>query len=137
MRDAATESGRRGELLRFIVVGVASNALGYCVYLLITWMGMTPKTAMSLMYAIGVGTAFVGNWRYTFASRTGFRHAAPRYLAAHLLGYFVNLGIHFLGDRIGLPHQLSQGVGICVVAVLLFVLFRQFVFTEPASPAYR
>lgn len=136
MREAGTPASRRGELLRFIVVGVASNALGYGLYLLITYLGVPPKAAMSLMYAIGVGTGFVGNWRYTFASRAGFRHAAPRYLAAHVLGYLVNLGIHFLGDRLSAPHQLSQAVGICVVAVLLFVLFRHYVFQTPPRALY-
>jgi putative flippase GtrA len=136
MREGGTPAERRGELFRFIVVGVASNALGYGLYLLVTYLGMPPKAAMSLMYAIGVGTGFVGNWRYTFASRTGLRYAAPRYLAAHLLGYLVNLGVHLLGDRLGFPHQLSQAVGICVVAVLLFVLFRHFVFPSPPSAVY-
>jgi|EndMetStandDraft_8_1072994.scaffolds.fasta_scaffold160384_2 putative flippase GtrA len=137
MHEALKPAGRRGELFRFIVVGVGSNALGYGLYLLVTYLGVPPKAAMSLMYAIGVGTGFVGNWRYTFGSRTGLRHAAPRYLAAHLLGYLVNFGIHLLGDRFGFPHQLSQAVGICVVAALLFVLFRHFVFPRPTGPVYR
>lgn len=136
MRDAGNRDRRRGELWRFIVVGVVSNALGYCLYLLVTWLGMPPKAAMSMMYTIGVTTGFIGNWRYTFRHHTGFRHAAPRYVAAHLLGYLVNLGIHFAGDRLGLPHQLSQAMGICIVAVLLFVLFRHFVFPNPPRAAY-
>ena len=137
MHKPATRPGPRAQLLRFVAVGVASNALGYGLYLLVTWAGMPPKVAMSLMYAIGVGSGFIGNWRYAFANRAGLRHALPRYLAAHLLGYLVNLGIHLLGDRFGAPHQLSQAVGICVVAAILFLLFRYFVFSEPARTAYR
>ena len=131
MGEAITPTGRRGELFRFIVVGMASNMLGYCIYLLVTHLGMPPKMSMSLMYTIGVWTGYFGNLRYTFANRSGVGNTAPRYLAAQLCGYLVNLGIHLLGDRFGLPHQLSQAVGIGVVAVLLFLLFRTFVFRTP------
>ena len=124
----------RSQAFRYLQVGLAGNALGYLLYLLLAFLGFYPKVAMSVMYGLGMAVGFVGNWRYTFSKRSGIRHSLPRYLAAHLLGYLVNLSIHLLGEQLGIPHQLCQAVGIAMVAVLLFVLFRQYVFQiQPPS----
>jgi len=119
------------QLLRYGLVGVISNAVIYFVYLLITYLGVEPKTAMTLVYIIGASIGFIGNRKWTFAHRGDFSSAALRYMLAHLSGYLLNFLILFtFVDRLGYAHQWVQAVAIMIVAGFLFVVFKYFVFRE-------
>lgn len=119
------------QLIRYGLVGVASNAAIYFVYLLITHLGVEPKTAMTLVYIIGASIGFVGNRKWTFAHRGDSSSAAMRYVLAHLLGYLLNFMILFtFVDRLGYAHQWVQAVAIIIVAGFLFIVFKYFVFRE-------
>ena len=123
--------GRRpaGQLLRYGLVGAASNISGYLVYLLITYFGVEPKLTMTLVYAAAATIGYVGNRQWAFAHKGAVLGSSARYLIAHLLGYTLNLSILYIFvDRLGYAHQWVQAVAIAVVAGFLFVLFRYFVF---------
>ena len=55
------------QLWRYGLVGLSQNAIGYGLYLLVTWLGLPPKTAVSILYVVGVLISFFGNRRFTFA----------------------------------------------------------------------
>ncbi len=117
------------QLFRYALVGIASNLAGYLLYLLITHAGVAPKLAMTLLYAVGAALGFVGNRTFTFGHTAAVRQAGLRYVLSHLLGYFINLAIQIIMvDKLGFAHQLAQALGICVVAVFLFLMFKFFVF---------
>lgn len=119
------------QLIRYCLVGVASNVTIYLVYLLITYLGVEPKTAMTLVYIIGASIGFIGNRKWTFAHRGGSSSAALRYVLAHLLGYLLNLFILVtFVDRLGYAHQWVQAAAIIIVAGFLFIVFKYFVFHE-------
>lgn len=121
-----------GQLARFGVVGLASNSFGYLVYLLITHWGIEPKRTMTLLYTIGASIGYFGNRRWTFAHK-GLYGAGRRYVVAYLLGYLTNLLLLFtLVDRLGYSHQWVQAVAIFVVAGLLFLAMKYFVFPQGA-----
>lgn len=61
------------QLVRYGVIGLASNAIGYVLYLLLTSLGMEPKMAMSLLYGIGVLQTFLFNKRWTFGHQGAHR----------------------------------------------------------------
>lgn len=114
---------------RYGVVGVLNNLLGYLIYLVITWMGVDPKLAVTIMYPIGAATAYFGHAKYAFQYQGNLGHGLLRYVLAHLIGYSVNVAMLYeLSDRLGYPHQTVQAAAILVVAGVLYVLFRLFVF---------
>lgn len=118
-----------GQLLRYGVVGAASNLAGYLVYLAVTYMGVEPKTAMTFLYAAGATFGFFGNRQWAFSHTGSFWRAAGRYALAHCCGYLLNFSLLYVFvDRLGYPHQAVQAVAIFVVAGFLFVAFRYFVF---------
>lgn len=122
------------QLIRYGLVGVMSNLTMYFVYLLITYLGVEPKTAMTLMYIIGATIGFVGNRKWTFAHRGDSSSAALRYVLAHLFGYLLNLLILFtFVDRLGYAHQWVQAMAIIIVAGCLFIIFKYFVFSAKYS----
>lgn len=123
-----SQKGRR-QLLRYAVVGVLTNSLGYVAYLVSTYVGGTPKSTMTTLYIIGVLISFLANRSFTFQHNGPIGAAGMRFLAAHLMGYLLNLFLLFvLVDKLSFPHQYIQGMAIIIVAFFLFVLSRAFVF---------
>ncbi len=117
------------QMVRYFVVGVLNNLLGYLIYLGITWLWLEPKLAVTMLYPIGAVTAYFGQAKYSFSYQGPTHHGMFRYVIAHAIGYGVNLTLLFLlVDKFMLPHQLVQAVAIFLVAGILFLLFRYFVF---------
>jgi putative flippase GtrA len=123
-----------GQLIRYGIVGVLSNAVGYLLYLAITAAGVEHKLAMTLLYAVGVAQTFFFNKRWSF--RHGGTHgpAFVRYCMAYGLGYVINLLVLFvLVDHLGYPHQVVQGMMVLALAVMLFLLQKFWVFRTNTS----
>ncbi|RZW20488.1 MAG: GtrA family protein [Desulfobulbaceae bacterium] len=119
------------QLLRYVMVGIGSNAILYLAYLLLTGLGLGHKTAMTLLYMVGIFQTFLLNRSWTFAHQGHVRSAFIRYIIIYLLGYLVNFsGLYVFVDVIGFSHQLIQGVMVILVAVLLFVLQKLWVFDK-------
>jgi putative flippase GtrA len=117
------------QVIRYGVVGVLNNLLGYLIYLLITFYWLDPMVAVSLLYPVGAATAYFGHSKYAFTYQGKNTHALARYIIAHLIAYGVNLlMLYILWDKLKLPHQIVQAAAIFVVAGVLFLLFRYFVF---------
>lgn len=121
------------QLSRYAVVGLASNAVGYLLYLLLTHFGMGYKSAMSLLYAVGVVQTFYFNRSWSFGHQGRVHGALARYVIAYALGYLLNLGLlWFAVDRLHLHHQIVQAIAIVLVAASLFLMHRYWVFAEPS-----
>jgi putative flippase GtrA len=129
--------GAVSQLLRYGLVGVASNAVAFGIYVVITSFGAAPTVAMTLVYVTAAVIGFVGNRTLTFAHQGSIWGAGARYVVAHGLGYLINLSILVvLVDRLGYSHVWVQAFAIVVVAGYLFVAFKFFVFakTSETSP---
>ena len=58
----------------------------------------------------------------------------PFFTLTYAVGYLVNLlALYFLVDKVGLPHHLVQGVMIFILAMLLFVALRYWVFHQSTN----
>lgn len=117
------------QFVRYAIVGIVSNVLLYLVYLLLTSLGMGHKTAMSLVYLVGVLQTFYFNRSWSFGHEGQASSALIRYIAAFSVGYVFNLfALLLLVDNWGWPHQLVQGMMILVVAFMLFLAQKYWVF---------
>lgn len=117
------------QFVRFAVVGLVSNFTLYCLYLSLTYLGITPKYAMTSLYVIGVSQTFFFNKRWTFNHTKTGKSILFRYLASYLIGYLINLLIlYVLVDRLNYSHQLVQGGAIAFLACILFLLQKKWVF---------
>ncbi|VVN03272.1 GtrA family protein [Pseudomonas fluorescens] len=121
------------QLIRYICVGLISNATGYAIYLFLTYLGLSPKLAMSLLYITIAGFSFFGNKKITFMYNGHFWGAGMRYVVAHLIGYLINLAILiFFSDHLGYNHAIVQATAIIVIAMYLFIALKFFVFRRTA-----
>ena len=117
------------EILRFGVVGLASNVLLYLLYLAVTAVGLEPKVAVTLIYLVGVLQTFILNKRWTFQHEGHARRTAARYWMAYTLSYAANLILLFIFvDIAGFDHRVVQGVLIAVIGLALFGLQKYWVF---------
>jgi putative flippase GtrA len=124
------------QALRYGIVGLLSNAVGYGLYLLLTSAGMGHKLAMTLLFIVGTLQTFVFNKKWSFKYRQQDRTVLLRYFATYALGYLVNLAaLLVLVDGARLPHAIVQATMIFVVALLMFVLQKFWVFPARANPS--
>ena len=122
------------QLVRYGLVGIATNLTGYLVYLLVTYLGAKPKIAMSLLYSVGMAASYWGNRKFTFKNKGNVFRTSTRYLIAHFLGYLINLAMLIvMVDKLGYAHQWVQAAAIFVVAAYLFLAFKFFVFGQENS----
>lgn len=131
MKSFAISGSFLRQLFRYGVVGILHNLLGYLVYLLITYLGVDPKVAVTVLYPLSATVGFFAHFRYSFAYRKGYSGAALRYSIAHCIGYSVNVAmLYVLSDVLRFPHQAVQAAAIFAVAGVLFLIFRYFVFPQ-------
>lgn len=117
------------QLARYAIVGLLSNALGYLLYLAITALGMEPKLAMTLLYIIGTLQTFFFNRKWSFSHNGAFQGPFFRYVLAYAFGYLLNLAVLLiLVNWAHWPHQIVQGVMIFILAAMLFLLQKYWVF---------
>ena len=115
--------------IRFGVVGVISNILLYFIYLFITAIGGGHKVAMTLIFALGAMQTFVINRFWTFQHQGVIKSTFFRYLSVYFLSYALNLIAHIVfSDYLRINHQIIQGFMVFVVAIILFILQRHWVF---------
>lgn len=120
----------RVQLVRYGIVGLMSNGLGYAIFLCLTYMGIGPKQAMSLLYLSSIGFSYWGNWRWTFTHNGSLLNTSGRFLLTHTVGYLLNFLLLLLFvDRWGYPYQWVQALAIIIVALFVFTAFKFFVFT--------
>lgn len=119
----------RKQIIKYGIVGIGSNAALFALYLLLTFYGMEPKVAMSLLYIASVSLTYFLNHRWTFNSTHIDRKIFSRYLSVYILGYILNFfSLYFFVDVLALPHQAIQGIMIIIIASLTFILLRLWVF---------
>jgi putative flippase GtrA len=123
--------------LRYGIVGLASNGIGYVLYLLLTWLGMEYRMAVTVVFLAGVVQTFVFNKRWSFAHSGTPAPALLRYWAVYVAGYFLNIAaLTVLVEYGDVPHQIAQGILVFVIAGLIFFALRFWVFPREAILAY-
>lgn len=123
------------QFIRYAVVGLASNAIGYVLYIVLTRVGLGPKLAMSLLYGIGVLQTFIFNKKWSFRFAGAAAPALVRYATVYALGYVINfLALMLLVDQAGLPHQWVMAGLVLFMAVFFFAGQRFWVFRQTPAP---
>ena len=125
------------QFLRYCVVGVVSNLFLYAFYHVLVEQGLDHKLAMSGLYAFGVMQTFVFNKRWSFRYQGATGRVLHRYFAAYVFAYVLNLCVMLaLVDWLGYSHRIVQMVMIFIVALLLFVVQKYWVFQAESSKTH-
>ena len=124
-------SGIAVQFLRFSVVGILGNFLGYGLYLYLTSVQLDPKAAALIAFVTVLLFSFALNKRWTF----GLHQFQASYLTRFGLAYGVALvaniaGLYVLVDLLGFDHRLVQAALIVLIAIALFYLQKRWVFAS-------
>ena len=124
----------RRQLAHFAAIGASTNLALYAVYLLLTHTILGIRPAMTLTYICGIVIGYLLNRNITFRFRGEQFSAFLRYWGAYALGYIFNLiGLWLLVDKLRVAHELAQGCIMVILAALLFLLQKYFVFPARTS----
>ena len=120
------------QLIRYGVVGVATNIFAYLIYLFLSSYYLDPKHAMTVVYISGATLGYIGNRNWTFLSNKHHMIITfVRYIFSQFVGLVANyLMLIFFVDRLHYPHQIVQAFAIITIAIFLFVSCKYFVFRE-------
>jgi putative flippase GtrA len=127
------------ELIRYAVVGVILNMTGYIAYLLLTHFLLSPIIAMSVLYPMSILLAYFSHRKHTFKSNplSTYRKHFFLFLLIYLIGYVLNfISLYFFHGKLGFPHEIVQIATIFIVAIILYLLFKSYVFRSSHSRIY-
>ena len=120
--------------LRYATVGAISNVAGYLIYIALNLVGCGPKLAMTLTYGVGVLQTFLFNRRWSFQFSGTTAPALVRYIFVYAVGYLINfLALMLLVDKLGFPHVVVQGLMILIIATMLFLAQKYWVFRRASA----
>jgi putative flippase GtrA len=123
-----------GQLIRYGAVGLASNFVGYFLYLGLTHLGVGPKIAMSLLYGVGVVQTFIFNKSWSFRFSGPKTPALARYVTLYTAGYIINFtAIAFFVDKLQKPHQTVMAILMILMALFFFAGQKYWVFPAAAA----
>lgn len=121
------------ELIRYVVVGAATNGFGLLLYVVFTTIGVSPVLMISMSYPIHIGLAFYMNKKWSFTHEGRISASAVRYLISYIGCYVMNVAVlkYFYG-YCGFSHVLVQTAAVVLIAPLLFVTQKVWVFRKDA-----
>lgn len=124
------------EFIRYSVVGAATNIFGFLLYALLTTLGVNPVLTISIFYPIHIGLAFYLNKKWSFSHKGRISTSAVRYLVAYAGCYVLNVGIlGFFNGYLGYSHLVVQVIAIVIIALLLFLAQKYWVFLMSGGAA--
>lgn len=124
-----------GQVVRFGVVGLVANGVGFLLYLALTHLGLSPQATVAILYPVGALLGYFGNKQLTFRHRGEWWSSGWRYLLVHSLGMLINLAmLSYFVKVAGFAHQWVQLAAILVVALYVFLAMRWFVFPSRQAP---
>lgn len=116
---------------KFVVVGLANNAVTFGGFIVLTLLGLGAFSAMTITYAVGLLITFAGNRNWTFGHQGRIASSSIRFLSVYGIGYFLNLLILWvLITLCGVTQIPAQLAAIILLALFTFVLMRLWVFKE-------
>ncbi len=105
------------------------NGCGFLIYALITTLGVSPVLTISIFYPIYIGLAFYLNKKWSFNHKGRLSTSAVRYLIAYIGCYLSNAAaLKFFSGYLGYSHLIVQAITIMIMAFLLFLIQKYWVF---------
>ena len=99
------------QFVRYAIVGFCSNAVLYCIYLVVTSFGIGYKTVMILLYATGILQTFLFNRRgHMTIKGLAQRPSFITFQSMVLATYLIWLHCLYSWANSDFPYQLVQGI---------------------------
>ena len=88
---------------------------------------------ISMSYPIHIGVAFYLNKKWSFSHKGRILTSAVRYLIAYVGCYVLNVfALKYFSGYLGYSHLVVQAIAVLIIALLLFLAQKLWVFREDA-----
>lgn len=118
----------------YVIIGLTANGLGLLGFAVLTGLGLSPEFAISIIYPTHITFAFILNKSWSFSHKGHIPTSAVRYLIAYIGCYVLNVAVlKFFSGYLGYSHLIVQAITILVMALLLFLAQKYWVFRVRVS----
>lgn len=127
---------RRGEMVRFAIVGVLAVAIQYGVYLLIVSLfagDYLPLLANGVAYLVSFLFNYAASTRYTFRVKSTVRRGAG-FALAHLVNFLLQTVLLALFLRLGMTKSWAMLPVFVICVPVNFLLVRHFLKSSLNAP---
>ena len=114
------------QFIRFLAVGIANSGVGYGLFALLIWCGLSYPVAIALATVAGVAFNFQTTGRLVFGSAD--KRLMFKFVIVYAVVYVISLGLVTILLRSNLNVYVAYGLSLPIVAVITFFLQRKFVF---------
>lgn len=114
--------------IRFLLVGVLNTIFGYTVFALCLFLGF--HYAIAVLIATIIGTLFNFKTTGKFVFNSTNNTLLIKFIGVYVVVYAANTGLLKFFNIFEINLYISGGIIIPIVAILSFILNRQFVFKE-------
>jgi putative flippase GtrA len=123
------------QLVRFVIVGVVSNATLLGLFWVAITFGIAPLVAVSVTYALGLISSLLLNGKWTFGTlnRQTAVDKTAKFTVLYGAGYLFSVGAFWAISFTGIPHVLNQFLVMGSCGALLFLGQKFWVFNEAKS----
>ena len=122
-------------LVRFVIVGVLSNAALLGLFWVAVNLGVAPLIAVSATYAIGMVSSLLlnGIWTFGTLNRKNAVDKTIRFVVIYGAGYLYSVSAFWALSFTGIAHVLNQLLVMSSCGALLFLSQKFWVFNESKS----
>ena len=130
-RSPRQDSMIRGRPIRFLLVGALNTVLGYAVYCLSLYAGLSVPRASLVAIVFGVIVSFLTQGFVVFGNATGT--ALLRFIVNWGIMYAVYVGVVAALQTVGLSPYVGGLVASGATTAASYFILRDFVFRGPTS----
>jgi putative flippase GtrA len=117
------------QFLRFLLVGLLNTAIGYSLFSLLVWVGLSYPLAIGIATLGGIAFNFQSTGRLVFNGAPWSRMG--RFVGVYAVIYILNIAAVALLLKSGLNVYVSNAMVILPLALVAYFLQQKFVFGEP------
>ncbi len=116
---------------RYVVVGLAQNAVAYSLALALIMDGLKAWQAAAIIYPLAVVVTFTLNKAWTFAARDS---RFGRYVFVYAAAYPATLALNAAQESSGVPSWTAALITTVLSAMGIFLALHQWVFRPSRQP---
>ncbi len=119
----------RSDKVRFVVIGLATNVVAFCLFLILVLIGVSPKRTLTLLYWTSVVLVFFINRAYVFGHKGNIFHAFKKHICVYIFGYGLSISmLAFWLDYLELNYVIAMIMTSIVMPVYFYTMQKHLVF---------
>ncbi|WP_373085378.1 GtrA family protein [Sneathiella sp.] len=123
-----------GKGWRFIVTGILSNVLFYCLFLVLLWLSVPYQIALTVIYILGMIFGYLVNKYWSWKDKSPVFRSAGVYILIYGIVYVCHLGfVSYLVKFQAFSPALAALISFVCLTIPLFMLLDKLVYRSPKT----